>query len=882
MADTIKCPVCGENNPANLEFCQYCQSSLQPVPNKGTDAAIKPGQAPTKKNTAELEPILPQWLKDARDSARNAGAQGTSQASQMPEQKQPTVSSEDLLAGLKSQAGDNDEDETPDWLASITGATPTPKKPSTESTEARRVEMGGIGDFAHEESANESETPSWLAGLAQNEAQADEKDELTDWFRNADDSKPMEKPNVSPSFDDTFSTASSTGETPDWLRQMSADEDAKKAGQTPSFDSSSNAFSAEASDTPDWLRQMAAGEDANQPQPSSLTSSSSSVPANDSEMPDWLHNLEDKTQSADSPSFTESGSGESEPPALISTGELPAWLNDQAESAAKAVQDTTPKWLKEEAPASVTGELPAWLSSNEETVHLSGTPKKGEAPAKDEFAPEGDALGDLPSWLKASAPQATLFEDSEETVDPANASFDTPDWLSSFKAVEEPQPESAPASEQEAPFDEPPAFVASAQAGEDADNLFTEMPDWLSNAMDLPASTNPTPITNMDAIAPGELPSWVQAMRPVDAAMSSLSSSPSFSSSSDQTLESRGALAGLQGVLPAVPGFTPTSKPKPYSIRLQASDEQQAHAELLEQILAAETAPVPIASFSSLRTSRVLRWFLFVVIFAAVIFGLSAGKPIFSMPLGVPREAGRAVDMSRSLPQGAPVLVAFDFEASRVGEMEAAAAPFFDQMIFYSHPNLTFISTSETGSLLAERFVAGPLADHYKNSGFTYLNLGYLPGGQLGIRAFAQNPRSASPLDISLQPAWASTPDNLTSISQLFMAMILVTDNADAARAWIEQTESERGSLPVIVISSAQAAPMIQPYFESQQVTGIVAGLYGGAVFEQNNPGTIKTARSYWDAYSLGMLLAMSLVLGGGLWNFVLGLSERASAGETK
>jgi hypothetical protein len=116
------------------------------------------------------------------------------------------------------------------------------------------------------------------------------------------------------------------------------------------------------------------------------------------------------------------------------------------------------------------------------------------------------------------------------------------------------------------------------------------------------------------------------------------------------------------------------------------------------------------------------------------------------------------------------------------------------------------------------------------------------------------------------------------------MAMVLVTDNADSARAWIEQTTSSRGSLPMVVITSAQAAPMIQPYFESQQVSGMVAGLYGGAVFEQKETatGTIKIARNYWDAYSFGMLLAMSLVLGGGLWNFVLGLRDRSSAREAK
>ncbi|NJN80376.1 MAG: hypothetical protein HC797_07850, partial [Anaerolineales bacterium] len=83
-----------------------------------------------------------------------------------------------------------------------------------------------------------------------------------------------------------------------------------------------------------------------------------------------------------------------------------------------------------------------------------------------------------------------------------------------------------------------------------------------------------------------------------------------------------------------------------------------------------------------------------------------------------------------------------------------------------------------------------------------------------------------------------------------------------------------------IVISSSQAAPMIQPYFDSGQVNGIVPGLYGGALFEQHNAGRPGTARNYWDAYSLGMLIAMSLVLGGSFWNLVLGLRERAALRE--
>ena len=75
--DSIKCPVCGEVNPGNAEFCQNCMSRLQPLTGslKGTDAPLQPGQIPTKKVTAELEPILPQWLREAREKARQSAGE---------------------------------------------------------------------------------------------------------------------------------------------------------------------------------------------------------------------------------------------------------------------------------------------------------------------------------------------------------------------------------------------------------------------------------------------------------------------------------------------------------------------------------------------------------------------------------------------------------------------------------------------------------------------------------------------------------------------------------------------------------------------------------------------------------------------------------------
>jgi hypothetical protein len=849
MAEQIKCPICGEMNAPELELCTNCRSPLQPKSN------IPSGQNPTKKHTAELEPILPQWLREARDAARNTEPEDSLDYLQTTENKpKPAASQPDLLAGLQSQTSD-DEEEVPDWLASITGASPKSRPAKDEpATDVRWVEMGEKDDFAQSENilaqppsrgGQDDEVPAWLAGL-QNQS-APEKDELTDWLSDQDDEPAKEEP---------FTFTPTQDETPDWLKQMSADAESKsqQVSSQPTRDAQFDV------DTPDWLKQMSANAEpveAKTPQ---------DAPEFNIDTPDWLSSLGGASENAlgvEPAAFTESSLPEKEAESLPPM-DMPDWLKSSSEvKDEKSSQDTTtPLWLKPQV-QSQEPEMPAWLSSSEETVYLDQ--QKEEPPVQDNL------LGDVPDWLKAAAPEKTIFDSQDELKSEVD-SAETPDWFSSIQPSGETEIEEKAEPEKADPFASMPAFTLDSQSEENLDGLFTEMPDWLSSASEPPSSSTPTPITNEDILPSNDLPSWVEAMRPSDSGLSQLTSS-----ASDQTLESRGALAGLQGVLPAVPGFTPTSKPKAYSLKLNANDEQLRHAGILEDILAAETSPVPIESFSTLMPSRSLRWTLAFLMLVVVFSTTFLRTQIFALPRGVPNEVSAAIQVMQSIPENAAVLVAFDYEPSRAGEMEAAATPLLDQLLLLKRARFTLIATNETGSVLAERFISGPLAFH-QQSGMQYTNLGYLPGGQLGIRAFAQNPSVTSPFDIFGQPAWASpTLQGVTALNQ-FTAMILITDNADAARVWVEQTQGLRGTIPFIVVSSSQATPMIQPYYDSAQVTGIVPGLYGGAIFEQYNAGRPGTARNYWDAYSIGMLMAMALVLGGGLWNLGVGLRERREA----
>ena len=872
MANTFKCPVCGERNQPDQEFCQYCRSRLQPLTGhlKGADAPIKPGQMPTKRNTAELEPILPQWLREARDSARKSTDNDLPQGDNSKQKEAAPAPTFDLLAGLHSQKEDDnvEEDEVPDWLASITGDLPKSKKGQSESPEVRWVELGGAKDFAREEApAIEAVEPSWLTSQSPAGSATGENNDLNDWFKSSSTGQAPQQPEPLSVPGNSFSpppAASPSEATPDWLRQMVADAEAQQSDEiapaieeyTPPADS----------DSPDWLRNLSAASEA-QTNNLKLDNNVVNAPAASSEEePDWLRamgGLPTQTHSADPLNSSEIGQGMFEAAEDRSVEKLPDWMQSPPPVAdERSKQGTIPQWLQEESsPTPAGADVPSWLS---------GMPAMEPLSSGMEQLPqvESATFGDIPDWLKAAAPQSSIFIDQTEEKAPA-ASSNLADW---FKNADAPQPQSVPAfSGDETASLAPPAFVET-PSNESIDSLFTDMPEWLSNARENASAPNPAPFMNSDAIAPGELPSWIEAMRPINTGSSS-------GTTGDQRLESRGALAGLQGVLPAVPGYAASSKPKAYSIKLQASDEQQGHAALLEHILNAEAELVPISSVPSLRTSRRLRWviaFIFVLVLTPVIFLGTQGYQFFAMPVRAPRETNSAVLTAQSIPEGAPVLAAFDYEPARAAEMEAAAAPLFGML---RNPKLTFISTNEIGGILVERFISGALAGSSNTGGVQYLNLGYLPGGQMGIRAFAQNPPETAPLDVFLNSVWTSPQlQGIDSLSK-FAVLIIVTDNASSARSWIEQTSLiTRGAVPVLVISSAQAVPMIQPYYESGQIDGLVAGLYGGAVVE-NNSGT---ARRYWDAYSVGMLTAMVLILVGGLASFVLGLRDRSTAREAK
>ena len=158
-----------------------------------------------------------------------------------------------------------------------------------------------------------------------------------------------------------------------------------------------------------------------------------------------------------------------------------------------------------------------------------------------------------------------------------------------------------------------------------------------------------------------------------------------------------------------------------------------------------------------------------------------------------------------------------------------------DQLLSKGTP-LALISTSPTGPALAEHFLqTTSLVDvHQYQSGQQYVNLGYLAGGSSGMLYLTGSLTAAMPVDVNGKPAWNSGPlQGIQGLSN-FAAVIILTDNADTGRNWIEQVGPHLGKTPMLMVISTQAEPMIRPYFDSGQIKGLVSGLPDAKIYEQS------------------------------------------------
>ena len=966
----IHCPNCGKENPDSLSICQFCQAPLT--------SGLRIGDKPTKKNTGELEPVLPDWLRDMRQQARDSAEQDAAEAASLPKiQKEEPP---DLLAGLASQSKNADEEDLPGWLTGLTS------KKEEKPVQPARPASDFFSQFEQSASTVKSvpEAPRPPApgnsAAGQPPASPERDDDLSAWFTKAS-GEPSEPFSIEPDpsgqeqdwgFDGKAPSASSREAEPSaqedlsWLRNLEAES--KKTGELsqprqedhwssvlgpPAATGSSGQEdlswldalgslpaseqpgqgTPSSDDEPGWLNAFGGTPQQPTPPPAPKddlgwldnlgTLPAASQPAQEASRPEddlgWLSAFAETPQNKAEPSagknelsWLDNLGGESQPAQAPAPEEDLSWLHelqgapgpfsealpdtalDQSKPAEageqeKAAPDEDLSWLRDlqGTPGSFPGALsntpfdqaqPVEAAETEDIPHVSPFTPRQTAPLSDNAEPE------LPDWLKSATeePSMPLGPQALDRMREDRKPLPKPDeniskaLLGAMMLPKEEQP--SPAAEEPTPV-EPvlPTNKEAAPLFNEASSLFSDnLPDWLSNPE--PEASQPQEEIGIhaeggEALSLAELPSWVQAMRPVGAVIAA----EAVTGVDNLPVEREGPLAGLRGVIPAV-AIGSLRRPRPIPLTLQTSEDQQASAAILEQILLGETTPRPVASAPTVTSQQTLRWIiagLLIFVLGAVLF---SGTQIMPISPVLPPEARDMTNIVMGIADSAPVLVIMDYQPGLAGEMEAVSGPLLDQLVRLHNPYLSFVATSPNGNALVERLLANTNINQAGGAGYVsgqnYDNLGYLPGGEAGVLAFLQSPQAAMP------------GSRILNFSE-YAAILLLTDHADSARTWVEQisilkqADPTLASQPLLAVTSAQTGPMLQPYFSSSQITGLISGLPTAASYELLNDNRPGMARSYWDAFGVGMMMAVFLIVIGSLWSVYSGIrASRVQAGE--
>jgi hypothetical protein len=813
MTDKITCPQCNTENDLSAIKCVNCGFEFQ--------------------NNSENSGSEPDWLALLRDS-------------------KDEDQSEETNFSIENESSN---EEAPDWLKRIgdfeqagddfnkieTGKTeelyPTSSTDNSDLVQSLRNE-----DQQHDENSID-----WIAEF-RNVKEPDEDNQLINFGKESDEDRDEEISNLVPEIDNIKKDWQI--EFPNSL-ELENDENIPPAEEFPEWLSNNISNKAEKdeifddTEMPNWLTpdQELPIEEA----------SSSKEPFN---LPDWLS----KANFLVDDEIKENSALESHE----ETENLPDWIKDINQNIEKKNLDESTS--AEESDRGVKDTFDSVLLFNKLDM-LS------ESESEDEFDPELNELEQEINALEKDHPEdpAFIMEESELkslSVKPFIGIDESEDWFDNIELpvafdeeievephLHEEQPEENGSTKHVLPF------------------KFDNVPDWLEtidfdyNEIEPLQTIEEEKISDSSEVSnieKGNLPEWLKAIRPIEVV------SPDVSKlKSQKKIEKSGPLAGLKGVLTSETVTKTYSPPPAYSVTIDITEKQKSHLKILDEII----SPVVQIDKSKKKSKTVLHRMEIILIpvflLFVIIYSLFIDHTDIKFPEILPAEAVRFHNLAtgylnrNQVPSH--VLVVFETEASSYPEMNLISEGFFENLFINNHW-VTSIATNPNGVLVSDKI----LRNAYLNvPSYNFeernTNLGYLPGFGIGIQAFLSNPKTTSPgIDLNLN-IWEKPPlSDINSINDFDM-IILVADNSENAKLWIEQINLLVTDSDLLLISSAKASPLLQPYLQTNQIDGMLSGIMGGLAFNLLSQSEMNNIGRYWAIVQLAAIVFVFFILAGGV-----------------
>jgi len=286
--------------------------------------------------------------------------------------------------------------------------------------------------------------------------------------------------------------------------------------------------------------------------------------------------------------------------------------------------------------------------------------------------------------------------------------------------------------------------------------------------------------------------------------------------------------------------------------KLNVTQEEKVQADKLASLIMDESAPRPIRKLKRRSKLGAARFFFAILLIVSISLSLSLGKDALTQNVVIHQHTVGFLNWSDTLAQDSPILLVFDYQPAFSSEINLIARPILKTLI-EKESKISVLSSSISGPILYRQLfqqISGLEAD-------SITDLGYFPIGAYG----------AFDLGMGFSANWQITgvPDRSKSLPvDGFDGILIFADTYEGARAWIEQLTMLMPETPINLLVTSQAMPMLVPYFDSGQITGMVSGLDGAAILEKELSQENQTAAIWW-AYQVGLLILMIVMVVGAI-----------------
>ncbi|MFW5713525.1 MAG: hypothetical protein ACOCYU_02520 [Brevefilum sp.] len=280
---------------------------------------------------------------------------------------------------------------------------------------------------------------------------------------------------------------------------------------------------------------------------------------------------------------------------------------------------------------------------------------------------------------------------------------------------------------------------------------------------------------------------------------------------------------------------------------LDASREEQLQANLFSSIVVDERAERPLREPQREKTPWAVRLIASLVLIGVLSAALFGGWPGEGFGSGFSIENTGMRSAISDLPEEASILVVADYQAGFSQEVHSVARPILLNAIT-PEMEIALIASQPSGMLLSRRLLAGLSGE----GDFMINDLGYIPSPSVGAYAIADyqmgERRGALPAE--------GLPGTLDGV-------FILADSYESARFWVEQLSVRMPDTPLFLLVTAKAGPLLTPYLDSGQVSGLIAGIVEMDQFSDDIEGGLEINLS--AAYQLGTLLLAVMILIGAI-----------------